>query len=77
MKRYVKEFANDVVNHLSEISKTAIMKANADDVIAVNDSFNKRIEKIKKILKLNERNYISDFETIAVISEIERGNNNE
>lgn len=77
MKRYVKEFANDVVNQLSEISKTAIMKANADDVIAVNDSFNKRIEKIKKILKLNERNYISDFETIAIISEIERGNNNE
>lgn len=77
MKRYVKEFANDVVNQLNAISKKAIMKASADDVIAVNDSFNKRIDKIKKILKLNERNYISDFETIAAISEIERGNYNE
>ena len=73
MKRYVKEFANDVINRLNENAKTAIMCANADDVIAVNDTFNKRIKKITNALKFCERGYVSDFETVALILNIERG----
>lgn len=69
MKRYLIEYANDKIKRLAEEQKSAIMCADAENVIFVNDVYNKAAFIVKNAIRLCGHGFISIDDAMKIIAD--------
>ena len=69
MKRFVIEYANYKLSELEKEAKTAILCAEPENVIFVNDTYNKAMQEITRAVRRCELGYTTIDETMRQISD--------